>query len=505
MLCQMCDRLNVEDLMELKRTNERHAKRINGKQIGHFPPVDDLGSEENFGIAREWIQNCIETHTHCSPVEDKILPTRLVDVGSEGNDPRLVQTSGLKGKYLALSHCWGGSISNCLTSAAMQAFQEKIPSSESPSNFRDAVLITRGLGFRYLWIDSLCIIQDSELDWELESTNMGNIFQNAFLSIAAARSLNANDGILNAKSLARPLDTQWIELDSLHDEVVDRAKAPLTIWRDRKSDDTVDAVIAETRETLETIHNTGPLSHRGWTLQEQVLSPRILFFGSRQIFWRCLHGYLAADGIPVHDDSIESYASFLPSFHVHSRPPDFSLEDVMAGYHRLVMAYSNRKLTRESDKLPAFGGIAAYVHSLMGGHYLAGIMSSCFREGLLWHSPTYPVKNTIHLHWAPSWSWAVVDGTINLSRRLFPSTPNDAKLLGHYILHTGENPYGSVQAGSILIEGMTLAMYQNDDDSGNLIGYVLWDNPYYDSHVRLSECNGSSYMAIYEYGADTVP
>jgi hypothetical protein len=459
--------------------------------------VDELSSEENYGIGREWIQSCIDTHTDCGSNKDNILPTRLVDIGSEGNDPRLVQTAGLKGKYLALSHCWGGSISNCLTLATIQAFQKKIPLSELPVNFRDAVLITRGLGFRYLWIDSLCIMQDSKCDWDTESENMGNIFRNAFLTIAAARAINANDGILNARSLPKPSDTQGIKLDPLHDKIIDRAKARLKIWRDRELDDTVDTVAAGGFETLEDIHRTGALNRRGWTLQEQVFSPRILYFGHRQIYWRCLHGYLAADGIPVHIDAIEGYTRLLRSFHVHSRPSKFNLEDVMAGYHNLVMAYSKRHLTYASDKLPAFGGIAAFVHSLMGGHYLAGIMSSCFREGLLWHSRPPANIDISHLYRAPSWSWAVVDDWLYLRKRLLPLTVNDAKLVGHHIVHTGENPYGSVQAGHILIEGMTHTLCQKHGQPRASTGYVTCENPYRTLILQLAECNGSSCMAIF--------
>jgi hypothetical protein len=461
--------------------------------------VDELDSEESYGIGREWVQNCIGTHIDCGPIEDKMLPTRLIDVGSKGSDPRLVQMGGLKGNYLALSHCWGGSIRNCLTSETIQAFQKKIPLSELPANFRDAVLITRSLGFRYLWIDSLCIIQDSNFDWESESSNMGNIFRNAFLTIAAARALNANDGILNAKSVAnrfygrRRLD----DLDSFLSggRCIDQLKARLRIWRDKKSGDRVNIVASRDLETLDDIHIVGDLNFRGWTLQEQVFSPRILYFGAQQIYWRCLHGYLAANGIPVDTRAVERYARLLPSFHVHSRPSESNLADIMAGYHELIMAYSVRNLTYASDKLPAFGGIASYVHSLVGGHYLAGIMSSCFREGLLWYRMRYS-EHAFHPHRAPSWSWAIVDGQISLNTKLLPSTPNDAKLVGHHIAHTGENTYGSVQAGYILVEGMTLAMYRHGDRFRHSDGYVQWDILQYISDVAFSERNGSSYMVI---------
>jgi Heterokaryon incompatibility protein (HET) len=121
----------------------------------------------------------------------RALPTRVIDVGpSDASiEPRLIISKGRDGAYIALSHRWGApdlSKPQLTTTAAnLPAMIEKIPLESMPLNYKDAVITTRKLSFRYLWIDSLCIIQDSMQDWEAESAKMGEVYQNAQLTIAA--------------------------------------------------------------------------------------------------------------------------------------------------------------------------------------------------------------------------------------------------------------------------------------------------------------------------------
>lgn len=105
-----------------------------------------------------------------------LLPTRYLNVDS--NPPRLcVAEDGARGFYVALSHCWGKTQPLRTTSATIADRLISIPTADMPQTFRDAVLITRELGLEYLWIDSLCIVQDSQEDWEKESAKMGDIYR----------------------------------------------------------------------------------------------------------------------------------------------------------------------------------------------------------------------------------------------------------------------------------------------------------------------------------------
>jgi hypothetical protein len=170
----------------------------------------------------------------------------------------------MEDRYVALSHCWGGIISPLLTTENIDAFQKSIPFSTLPANFRDAVVITRKLGLRYVWIDSLCIIQNSKLDWEIESKKMGSIYRESYVTISAAVARSSTVGILNA--VQKP--------------VLINAPASVKIRLSDDSDDTVNLEIRDgTEESLRDISMKSPLNTRGWTLQETILSPRILHYG----------------------------------------------------------------------------------------------------------------------------------------------------------------------------------------------------------------------------------
>ncbi len=161
---------------------------------------------ETFDLARKWLKDCSEKcpNENCLPIADETLPTRVVDVGSSEtlDPPRLVLSHGKSGKYVALSHCWGGDITSKTTKALVAEYTKMLP--ELPRSFRDAIKITRELGFRYLWIDSLCIIQDSVEDWELESAAMRDVYRNAAVTLAAAASKNSQGGMLNLFGYDQP-------------------------------------------------------------------------------------------------------------------------------------------------------------------------------------------------------------------------------------------------------------------------------------------------------------
>lgn len=140
--------------------NGQHARH----RVGRYPIYPDLGSPVNLSIAKEWLDDCRNNHVECCPVKTSSLPTRVLDVGiSEGSPScRLVETGNKQGNYVALSHCWGGKIKERLTTETLSNFLRSIPIAQLPANFRDAIYVTRQLGMRYLWIDALCILQDSK-------------------------------------------------------------------------------------------------------------------------------------------------------------------------------------------------------------------------------------------------------------------------------------------------------------------------------------------------------
>ena len=171
------------------------AQSLKGRKIGIH------GSTSTLSTIRSWASLCQQTHLDCrlgmgpDEIENETgLPTRVIDVRSDGEDPFLFVTARKPAPFIALSHCWGGHNKATTTQLNYLSHQNNIPISSLPKTFQDAVQITRALDFRYLWIDSLCIIQDSKKDWMNEAQSMGEVYENAFCTIAAVEARDSRDG-----------------------------------------------------------------------------------------------------------------------------------------------------------------------------------------------------------------------------------------------------------------------------------------------------------------------
>lgn len=161
-------------------------------------------------LAAQWIANCIEHHERCPSPGLPSLPTRVVFVGSDDTEPHLYITCGEHARYAALSHCWGSEDKSPprTTHKTLNRRLSGMSFGELPKTFQDAVTITRRLGLQYLWIDSLCIIQDSQSDWEAEAANMATVYQNAYVTIAAEAASNSQEGCFFKGKDRRTIDLQ---------------------------------------------------------------------------------------------------------------------------------------------------------------------------------------------------------------------------------------------------------------------------------------------------------
>ncbi|KAL1614359.1 hypothetical protein SLS54_009786 [Diplodia seriata] len=175
------------------------------------PPSDRSSTNKQINA---WLDYCRETHEACvSPMnphyddEEDIepeLPRRVLDVG-EASTPstvRLVEANGLHAHYVALSHCWGPPDKHPLrtTTATLAKHLKGIEFEQLPKTFQDAAIITRALGLKYLWIDSLCILQDNEDEWREEVGKMGSLYQLATLTVAASGAHDASEGCYMSKT-----------------------------------------------------------------------------------------------------------------------------------------------------------------------------------------------------------------------------------------------------------------------------------------------------------------
>lgn len=170
-----------------------------------FSPTNDLATNPNsescFSFLTAWIKCCLNTHNVCSVSDPALLPTRVIDVGDHAGQPiRLLLGQGDKDRYIALSHCWGNQRIITTTSATLEDRKRNIPRESLSKTFQDAVFIAPKLRIRFIWIDSLSIIQDENEGWKVESGKLGSIYENSYLTISAATSAHGNHvGCLNLR------------------------------------------------------------------------------------------------------------------------------------------------------------------------------------------------------------------------------------------------------------------------------------------------------------------
>jgi len=186
------------------------------------PPLTSDESPEAFSLIKSWIENCHSLHENCKRSlsgeimdenYDPSLPTRVLDVGDDSSQHVvLIETGSRQGRYVALSHCWGPPEKRPLrtTKNTLTDHLDGIAIEALPKTFKDAVTITRALGVRYLWIDSLCIMQDSQEDWEKEASQMREVYQFSYCNIAGTDARDSTEGLIFDRPLGIP---ETVELD----------------------------------------------------------------------------------------------------------------------------------------------------------------------------------------------------------------------------------------------------------------------------------------------------
>jgi hypothetical protein len=354
---------------------------------GNSPCVSKQRASWDPALWRSWLEDCVETHEPCKSIDpNRYTPTRLIDMRAGTSGLRLVESYDGFLEYVALSHCWGGSLPLRTTSANLTDHLDAIPWESMPATFRDAVEVTLSLGYRFLWIDCLCIIQDSESDWLRECALMLQIYSCAAVTIAASQSTSPSEGMF--KPVGRPsytctVPTCWPSTGELDTLIIDLPLHPELCGPD---------CIA-----------IGPLKDRGWALQERVLSQRVLHICADGTFFECVCCE-RSDRLPWPKPTAMSSWS-LPFSRTLLRMED--PHQILAQWHSLVFHYAQRYLTYAGDRLPAVSGIARLVARRLNQSYVAGLWSEDLVVGLVWrviYSDSSLALNHSR-YTGPSWSW----------------------------------------------------------------------------------------------------
>ena len=347
------------------------------------------------------------------------MPTRLIAIG-DGETRLCPDTTTIDPStpYASLSHCWGLNKFLTLVKANFADFIQEIPPEGLTKTFKEAIFVARSLGFEYIWIDSLCIVQDDTEDWKRESVRMGSVYGRSALNIAATGAPNGQMGCF--------FDQQddWRFQLQLQNGTVYECFIP---------------------EALEPRIEDTPLMSRAWVVQERFLAPRTLHFTKQQVFWvcRCLTACeVWPGGIPRPERYV--YCSLdLP------KGPNWLSQ---VGWPTIVEQYSSCQLTMGRDKLVAISAIAQHIQKDTPDEYIAGMWRTELASQLCWstqrgkrYSPAV----------APTWSWASNSapiGYFNSEPYTFPITKVYIEITSVDIKYqTPTNPFGEVISGALEI------------------------------------------------------
>ena len=280
---------------------------------------------------------------------------------------------------------------------------EKIHWHDLSKTFQDAIVLTRNLGYQYIWIDSLCIIQDDEVDWQIESSKMADIYENAAVTISANTAKDGSGGLFT--------DRYQLDREGNRYEV-----ASIELKSQTEDGQPVSIFARRPLTTVEYENENLPLFGRAWTFQERLLSRRVVHFNRRELMWECNGCVHCECGSGRNRQGIHgAQANFQRLFPSASAT---SQQQQISRWRTLVTEYSGKLLKKPSDRLPALSGVAKRLQKTIKSEYLAGIWEVDLPGALLW-SLTTPVAAAVQIdprlqrseYRAPTWSWASLSGT----------------------------------------------------------------------------------------------
>ena len=388
-------------------------------------------------IAKSWLHECTQDHSQwqCANQDSDMLPTRLVCIANPC--PRLVSTCHwtARPRYATLSHCWGDVPFLRLETRNQDAFSRIIPSDQLPKTFQDAIEIAKALGLEYIWIDSLCIVQDDDDDWRKEAALMSSVYGGSHVNIAASSATSAHQGCYKRT-----------------DRLVDGLQVEIHIQGERRE---LKVIQFEEVWLYDTTVWRSHLAGRAWAFQEKILSPRTIHSGDCGMFWECA-GKVASEMLPCGLNPISLQESPIRQYQELQR------DSYLAWWANAIDRYSNAKLTYGRDKLVAISGIARQIHDRFGDTYIAGLWHNpTIEEQLCWKVEPFqlmtmpkPRLKPRPAYRAPSWSWASIDSAIELDDLHLQRYryQNYARVLDAKTYPVGgQDQFGQISAGWIRI------------------------------------------------------
>ncbi|KUJ10484.1 HET-domain-containing protein, partial [Mollisia scopiformis] len=457
-----------------------------------LPP--NSGSPECLSHAKQWLSSCQAGHSDCHRANENHaqLPTRVLRVGSDGEDASLYESRGETGRWATLSYCWGNGPKLILTKETHSDMMRGYPSEDFPATIRDAIITTSALGIPYLWVDALCIMQDSKSDWEQEAPKMSQIYTNAVLTIINANATAATSGIFrdrdrfgNGEYRGPTCSLPWRRTASkeyiasqnesslaLESIVIRGGRSSKTDWQGPGPDNL-----------------TSPWATRGWTLQEELLSWRTLTFMEKELLWGCPSTQRVKPNLGhvrlLPNKNGLSLSTSLPGLRTLSTP------EIYTAWYTMAENYSKRKLTKDTDKLMAIVGLAKDAQNYITDTYCAGLWLNDLIAGLVWKFDAESWSDTEEYEvppgsklptWGygrlkansdsrlPSWSWASINNEVYWAFKEQSAEKGTARYteVAHVeerkIVYASDSPYGPVETCNLVLRGPTYSWSAAETD-----------------------------------------
>lgn len=297
-------------------------------------------------LYRRWLSACDDGHKACQQ-DLSSMPTRILDLrpARDGDDcVCLVSSNGLHDRYVALSYCWGDSRPPSTTTLNRRSYEQGISCRTLPQTYRDAVNLCRKLGFRYLWIDSICITQDDDKERAREILKMDQIFYGATLVVIAGSAESVDEGFLSHRSSG--------------------------LWSSRSERRGPESVSVQVRARIHIIDGPTdcsfetPISERGWTYQERKMARRSIVFHKDEAIWEC--------GESCECECSLQCTPFKPQRLEVSR---ITARNAQFIWWAAIREFSRGKLSVPTDRLSAIAAV---------GDYVAGLWRNNLLPQLLW-------------------------------------------------------------------------------------------------------------------------
>ncbi|KAH3970438.1 hypothetical protein HBI81_020610 [Parastagonospora nodorum] len=357
---------------------------------------------------------------------DTVLPEIILDLG-ESTESRvsLYTPRNLRGKYAVLSYAPDATVVEKFDGTAGYIDPDGLPRA-----FQDAIKITRKLRLRYLWIDVLCSSQFDSSNSHRSMPGYASVFSNAYITLSTLSSSSASDSFLALRDIPTDNLFQYTHNNRTGTLYASTLPKEPTLYPSNYM-----------------IMSKEPLSQHSWALQDRLFSPRILHFGSTQLYFESSTHFLGEDGfkMPGRDDALTGEPARV--------------------WHNTLQLYCKRNLPRAGDKLPALSNIARHIASQSNDTYVAGLWRSNLIEGLTWQATGYAKGRTSEpsAYRAPSWSWASIDGPFGTFSVKADDFSEVAEILDCHVTLKTDDVYGEVSDAWIKMRAPLEPLYPTEE------------------------------------------